>query len=186
MEFTIPDNKKKIIHKLLEYSFSIVLHANITMFKLSDSLKIDRNDFKKVHIAGLINTLMYNYLGEVYNALVKKNDMYIVDKFLEMKSYINFSEYCLLNYILCISTALNNNTSKEKLNVSTIDNYFKSLEEQLEIAKKKLEEFLKGNLNHKCNEMSYCTPFEQEDKVVTEILFGNHNTDIKLFDFSNL
>lgn len=127
---------------------------------------------KTPYAIGIISNAIMFYFNEGYRALIystngsrkrkEDDDPYyynILSKITEHKSH---SYICLLNILFTLSINLENSLDRSKLDISSLDNYGKSVESQYEIIISTIKNGISGLFNHECNgiDISTCDPKE--------------------------
>lgn len=111
-----------------------------------------------------------NYFNLAYKGLILKNDAYIIKCFGEMHSVSGHSYICLLNIVCSGYLKIHRAVDRTKLDVSTLERFQSSVEEQLAPLLAEFSKTLQTTLSHKCDGMdiSTCDPNKPMFYATTE------------------
>jgi hypothetical protein len=103
-----------------------------------------------------------NYFNRAYSSLIKHDDKYITDNFEKMHTIMNHSYICLLNILFKMTVNIISEFDRSDLDVTSYDNYMKSVISQLTFFKEIIEKNLPAMLSHTCKgiDIKTCNPDE--------------------------
>lgn len=124
-------------------------------------LGVDLSALKNAQLTQcLIAPAMMNYMNGAYVSLIKNNDEYINDYFSRMQGVCGHSCICLLNIIFFTGLSIHMSLDRTNLDISSYDNYMKTVTNQLAITIEKTKEILLESISHVCNgiDIKTCDP----------------------------
>jgi hypothetical protein len=120
------------------------------------------NKIKTNQMTVILVNFNMNYYNQAYSSLIKKNDQYIVEKFGQMHKIMNHSYICLLNIMFRLTTEMLTIYDRNLLNITSYENYMKSVQAILNKCNEFLIEELPKMISHTCSgiDISTCNPDE--------------------------
>ena len=111
-----------------------------------------------------------NYFNLAYKGLILKNDPYIVNRFGAMHNVSGHSYICLLNMVCAAYLKVHRAVDRTKLDISSLESYQHSVEEQLKPLLAELCKTMQTTLRHKCDgiDIATCDPNKPMFYATTE------------------
>jgi hypothetical protein len=134
--------------------FKLISRETIPM-SVSD-LSVNNN----VTIKNFIINATGKYLNSCYRSLIREDDPFIVNEFLNMTKIMKHSEICLLNIIFSVILKIHLELDRTKLNHSSYENYMTSVRDEINIKSSGICDILSNSLSHNCDgiDISTCDP----------------------------
>ncbi len=155
------DNNIQLVKLIVEFSRNTILGQESGVYKSisNSSIPLPLSALKTNNIAALYSKSITVYLNKCYRSLILDDDRYITDQFNKMSDLMNHSKICLLNIIAKCIQFLFAMIDRQKLDISSYDNYMSSLSSQMILNRESFEMFV-GAVNHGCQgkDIKTCDP----------------------------
>jgi hypothetical protein len=94
---------------------------------------------------------LVSYFNDAYVGLVLRNEPYFCQHFDAMHAILNHSHVCLLNIVFTISMGLKRAVNRPNLDISSLDAYAASVDNQLTTQLLQLEPTVVALISHQCH-----------------------------------
>lgn len=144
----IDENKQKLAELIHDFVVCTIYGFERAYYRTKDNLGINLQDAKQcINLPAIAHEPYYNKL---YKSLILRDDKYVIDSFDEMRSVFNHGYICLLNICLTISMNLHKSLQRHLFDVSSLDEYSKSVEFQLVLTKDLMIDEITKCISHTC------------------------------------
>jgi ABC-type siderophore export system fused ATPase/permease subunit len=134
------NNMAILTHQMIKFIKNTIMGHESGMYKSIAIAKESSTDKDKINLSllqgkkilELFANVSENYFNKCYKSLVLRDDEYIVKIFDDMKAQFGHSQLCLLIIIANSCMKIHFEMDREKLDVSSYDNYMKSVKAQLD------------------------------------------------------
>lgn len=118
--------EKTLGHIICQFIGSTIVGTERALFRTNiDLLRSDKTAQNAVSVGLAL------YFNDAYVSLIKRNDKYIEEQFDAMHKINGHSYICLLNIVFFSTVDILKQVKHENLNFSSLDNFTKSLQNQL-------------------------------------------------------
>ena len=160
---------EKLIDELSSFIIDGIYGFQISLYK-SVPLDILSNTSMIFSTAPIIHNKYFNY---IYQALIKKNDETINEKFQDFGSYSDHGTRCILNVIANTSLMFNLKLDTTITNFESEDTYSTTIVKQLNNMLPDIKKELHKVLDHECSGENICPNDEFSEIFNFEVSYTN-------------
>jgi proteasome assembly chaperone (PAC2) family protein len=122
-----------IINNIIkQFVFTSLITMEKIMYKLCENNNIFQN-LKKPQIYIILNSLIEDYINDIYHKLHQKKDNEIIQIFDELRTIKLLHPYNILEIVINLIANIYSKLNRDQLNIDNIDSYIESIKNQMDL-----------------------------------------------------